>query len=321
MKSGGARFVNLAALALVNLMWAGQYAAYKIASDHIDIAALNFWTFLIAALLLAPFWLRQRGRGVRVERSGLGRIVLQFTLLAVLGLLPPSVLLVWGITHSSASNAAILSLTIPVLMVLMSWLLLKEQLTPLRLVSLALALAGTVLISRSDLVGGSFSLALLTGNLVIFLGGAGSAFYNVFSKRLLERFSELEVLIYGYVVAILCCAVLSVVYDPRPFYYVASYPLKAWGALIVLGGLSWGLAMVLWMWVLKRLAVSQISVSVYLLPVFGVILTAVTLHEKLTLLHLVGGVCVIAATFLTSEYEAWRLKRDGTLAVLEEAER
>ena len=321
MKNGGARFVNLAALALVNLMWAGQYAAYKIASDHIDIAALNFWTFLIAVLLLAPFWLRQRGRRVHVERAGLGRVVVQFTLLAVLGLLPPSVLLAWGITHSSASNAAILSLTIPVLMVLMSWLLLKERLTALRLVSLALALAGTVLISRSDLVGGSFSLALLTGNLVIFLGGAGSAFYNVFSKRLLERFSELEVLIYGYVVAILCCAVLSVVYDPRPFYYVASYPLKAWGALLVLGGLSWGLAMVLWMWVLKRLAVSQISVSVYLLPVFGVIITAVTLHEKLTLLHLVGGVCVIAATFLTSEYEAWRLKRDGTPAVLEEAER
>ena len=254
MKSGGARFVNLAALALVNLMWAGQYAAYKIASDHIDIAALNFWTFLIAALLLAPFWLRQRSRVVRVERSGLGRIVLQFTLLAVLGLLPPSVLLAWGITHSSASNAAILSLTIPVLMVLMSWLLLKEQLTPLRLVSLALALAGTVLISRSDLVGGSFSAALLTGNLVIFVGGAGSAFYNVFSKRLLERFSELEVLIYGYVVAIICCAVLSTVHDARPFYHAASYPPSAWGALFVLGGLSWGLAMVLWMWVLKRLA-------------------------------------------------------------------
>jgi drug/metabolite transporter (DMT)-like permease len=321
MKLVGARFVNIAALALVNLMWAGQYAAYKIASDHIDVLALNFWTFLIAAALLTPFWLHQRGRGAHMERSGRGRVVAEFTLLAVLGLLPPSVLLAWGIAHSSASNAAILSLTIPVLMVVMGWLLLKEQLTQLRLVSLALALAGTVLISRSDLVGGSFSLALLTGNLVIFVGGAGSAFYNVFSKRLLERFSELEVLIYGYWGAILCCAALSAVYDLRPFYHAARYPPAAWGALFVLGGLSWGLAMVLWMWVLKRLAVSQISVSVYLLPVFGVMLTAVTLHERLTLLHLVGGACVFAATFLTSEYEAWRLKRVIGSTVLEETKR
>jgi len=309
MKFVRARFVNLAALALVNLMWAGQYAAYKIASDHMDVAALSFWTFLIAAALLAPFWLHQRGRGARVEHPGRGRTVVQFTLLALLGLLPPSIMLAWGIAHSSASNAAILSLTIPVLMVVMGWLLLKERLTPLRLVSLILALAGTLLISRSDLVGGSFSLALLTGNLVIFVSGAGSAFYNVFSKRLLGRFSELEVLIYGYFVAILCCAVLSAMYEPRRFYRVASYPMAAWGALFVLGGLSWGLAMVLWMWVLKRLAVSQVSVSIYLLPVFGVMLTAITLHERLTLLHLVGGVCVFIATFLTSEYEAWRLKR------------
>ncbi|MGC9998934.1 MAG: DMT family transporter [Bryobacteraceae bacterium] len=321
MKSSGARFVNLATLAVVNLMWAGQYAAYKIASDHIDVLALNFWTFLIAAILLTPFWLRQRGRGARLEQCWRGRIAVEFVVLALLGLLPPSVLLAWGIAHSSASNAAILSLTIPVLMVVMGWLLLKERLTRLRLASLALALAGTVLVSRSDLAGGSFSLALLAGNLAIFLGGAGSAFYNVFSKRLLERFNELEVLIYGYFVAILCCALLSALYDRRPFYHAESYPLAAWGALVVLGGLSWGLAMVLWMWVLNRLAVSQISVSVYLLPVFGVVITSLVLREKLTVLHLAGGACVIAATFLTSEYEAWRLKRASNCAVFEEAER
>ncbi len=303
MKFSGGRFVNLAALALVNLIWAGQYAAYKIASDHIDIAALNFWRFLIAALLLTPFWLHQRRRIDRVERSRMGRNVLQFSLLALLSLLPPSVLLAWDIAHSSASNAAIVSLTIPLLMVLISWLQLREKLAALRLVSLALAPAGTVLIARSDLVGGSFSLAVLTGNLVIFLGGAGSAFSNDFSKRLLERFSELEVLFYGYFMAIPCCAALSTVYDLRPFYHAASYPPAAWGALFVLGGLSWELAMVLWMWVLKRLAVSQISVSDYLWPVFGVVTAAVTLHERLALVHLVGGLCAIATTFLTSEYE------------------
>ena len=42
-----------------------------------------------------------------------------YVLLGVLGIIPPSVLLSWGIAHSSASNAAILSLTIPVLMTLL----------------------------------------------------------------------------------------------------------------------------------------------------------------------------------------------------------
>ena len=69
--------------------------------------------------------------------------------------------------------------------------------------------------------------------------------------------------------------------------------------------------MVLWMWVLKRLEVSQISVSIYLLSLFGVLLSAITLHERLTLPQLAGGVMVFLATFLTSEYEARRISRQA----------
>ena len=67
--------------------------------------------------------------------------------------------------------------------------------------------------------------------------------------------------------------------------------------------------MVLWMWVLSRIDASQASVSIYLLSVFGVILSAITLHEKLSLVQLLGGSLVVAGTVLTSEYEARKLAR------------
>jgi drug/metabolite transporter (DMT)-like permease len=308
------RFLNLGILCLVNLMWAAQYPAYKVASDHIDVAALNFWALLIGALLLMPFFVRERAKVTRQAGDGPGRALWQFTLLAVLGILPPSVLMAWGISHSTAANAAILSLTIPVLMVLMAFLLLGERLTFIRALSLTLALGGTLLISRNDLAGGSFTMALLAGNGVIFLAGAGSAYYNVFSKDLLERYTELEVLVYGYLIAIVCCAALSAAFDAKPFYRVGDYPMSAWLSLLVLGGLSWGLAMVLWMWVLKRLAVSQVSVSIYLLSFFGVILSALTLRERLHAFQLAGGVLIFVGTFLTSEYETRRLARQTKAA-------
>ena len=305
------RFLNLGILCLVNLMWAAQYPAYKIASNHVNVAALNFWTLLIAAVLLAPFLYRERSRRSD-NRNWSGKSLYRFTLLAVLGILPPSVLMAWGIAHSTASNAAILSLTIPVLMVLMAFLMLGERLTRIRLVSLALAIGGVLLISRQDIAGGSFSMALLAGNCVIFLAGMGSAFYNVFSKDLLSRFTELEVLVYGDIIAIVCCALLSLAFDQRPFYRCGDYPLSAWLSLLVLGGLSWGLAMLLWMWVLNRLAVGQVSASIYLLSFFGVILSAVTLHERLHVLQLAGGALVIMGTFLTSEYESRRIAKSSS---------
>jgi len=69
-------------------------------------------------------------------------------------------------------------------------------------------------------------------------------------------------------------------------------------ALIVLSTLSWGLAMVLWMFLLTRLDVSQASVSIYLLPFLGVLISAVTLKEKTTATTLVGGLVTLAGTIL-----------------------
>jgi drug/metabolite transporter (DMT)-like permease len=169
-----------------------------------------------------------------------------------------------GIARSTSANASILSLTIPVMMVLMGILFLAERFTIPRGLSLVLAMLGTALISIRDLTQASFAGKLLIGNIVIFLSGAGSAFLNAYGKVVLIRFSELEVLIYSYVVGIAGCAVWSA-FDPRPFYLASGYPWHAWVSVMVLGALSWGVAMVLFFWVLKRLEVAQVSVSVYLM--------------------------------------------------------
>ena len=292
------RFLYFCCLVAVNLLWAAQYPAYKIASDHMGVATLNFWTLLLSSALLAPFAIRQHNR---VPRSA--RVWFHFAILALLGIIPPSVLLAWGVAHSTGANAAILSMTIPVLMSIMGVFLLKERLTLIRIVSLLLALAGTVLISHSDLQGSSFRRDLLIGNAVIFVAGAGSAFYNAYSKKLLETFSEVEVLLYGYLISVAACAAIALTTGEHAFYDVRAFPLSAWIAVACLGGFSWGLAMVLWMWVLKRIAVSQASVSVYMLSIFGVLLSAIMLHERPGMMQIIGGIIVVIATVLATEFD------------------
>lgn len=309
-ESGEKRFLYFACLVIVNLLWAAQYPAYKIASDHMGAATLNFWTLTLSSLLLMPFVVRQRRSIPRKAHAWL-----QFVVLGVLGIVPASVFLAWGVAHSTSSNAAILSMTIPVLMSTLGIVMLHEKVTVIRVLSLLLALAGTVLISQNDLHSGSFSRTLLIGNSVIFLAGAGSAFYNAYSKKLLDRFSEPEVLLYGYLTAVAACAVIAVFSGEPPLYRVREYPLSAWLAVALLGGLPWGFAMILWMWVLKRIQVSQASVSIYLLSVFGVLLSAVTLHERIGLGQLLGGGFVVVATVLATEFDhRLNIRKKGALA-------
>ena len=224
----------------------------------------------------------------------------------MLGILPPSLLLSWGIARSTASNAALIQLTIPVLMVLLAIVLLGERVTVLRIASLTLALAGTMLTSKPDLSGDLASTRMLVGNIAVLLSGLGSAFFNTYSKKVLDRFGELRVLLYAYAVGCVSCAVISAVAEDRPFYSMRGYPMGVWVSIAILGTLPWGIAMVLWMWVLKRLEAVQVSASIYLLSIFGVLLSAITLGEKLRLPQIAGGLLVFAATFLTSEYESRR---------------
>jgi len=292
------QFRNWGLACFVNFLWAAQYPAYKVASDAMGIGALNVWTFIIAVLVLLPVLIRERRYS---KRGASGRKPWSsIVVLATFGIIPPSIVLSWGIGRSTASNAAILSLAIPVMMALMGIVMLKERPQRFFIVSLALALVGTTLISWDDIVSGSFAGNMLLGNAAIFIGGAGSAFYNAYGKRLLEVFSEIEVLVYSYVVGILICMVVSIIADPVPFYVVTQWPLRAWLGVLVLGSMTWGLAMALWFWLMKRLELSQLAIMVYLLPALGVALSAVTLGERIHLMQWVGAFVVFGSAYVSS---------------------
>lgn len=286
-------------LVAVNAMWAAQYAAYKAASEQVGPVTLSAWTFLIAALVLLPFR-RAGGRPDAVEPRRRGRDAGRFLLLAVLGLVPSSALLAWGTARSTASNAAVIYLTVPVLTALLAKVLLNESMTPLRWVSLAIAVAGVVILSDVDLRRMEIGRAgYLLGNVLILAACAGSSFYNVYSKRLLEAYRPVDVLVVGYFCA---CLVMLPLLGLEGFSVnaVAAYTARTWLSLLVLSAFSWGLAMVLWMFLLRRLAVNRISISIYLLPFLGVLISAIALKERVTGIMVAGGLLTLLGTALAT---------------------
>jgi drug/metabolite transporter (DMT)-like permease len=177
--------------------------------------------------------------------------------------------------------------------------------TLVRWLSLIIALVGVLILSDFDwrhleLTSNQY----LIGNILVLLACATSAFYNVYCKELLRRFTPLEVLIYGYLLAVALCLPLSVWLEGFSPASILNYHLATWVALLALSGLSWGMAMVLWLFLLKRLDVSQASVSVYLLPFMGVLVSAVTVHESITARMLVGGLVTLVGTLLVTTTEA-----------------
>lgn len=305
--------VDIGILVLVNGMWAAQYAAYKVATEKMGPVTVSAWTFAMASLALVPFLLNERrspqptsdsAPPARARSGWTRRDILGFVIIGVVGLIPASAGLAWGIDRSTASNAALIYLTVPILTAVLASAILGERMTLVRWLSLGVSLIGVLILS--DINWRHLELAdskFLFGNVLVLVACACSAFYNVYCKRLLRRFTPLEVLVYGYLIALAVSLPLLVWVEPLSGEAIRAYGLRVWIALGVLSIFSWGLAMVLWMFVLKRLDVSQASVSIYLLPFLGVLISSLALQERITPAMIVGGLITLAGTILITSLE------------------
>ncbi len=289
-------------LVAANLFWAGQGLAVKLLDGHLDplaIALLPFYCIAAAGIAI-----------MLSIRSCLPRCVLawkfrrDFFLAGICGQFIAQVGMTLGVSWSLASNGAILSLLIPILSALIATWLLRERLTTLRLASLLLGLTGMLFLSpfpRFASLGRE--LHPLAGNLLITAGCLGSAFYNVYSKRLLDHFSDLEILLFSYLATAIFGLPMLILFDPHCLVELAGFSAAQWGAFTYLAFVLYGLSMVLFLRALRRVDVTVASASIYLVPMFGVALAFVFLKEHLPPQAMVGFAIVIVATWMLFSFD------------------
>jgi drug/metabolite transporter (DMT)-like permease len=299
-----ARLRDWTLLLVCNLIWASQFAMVKLVQQQMGPVFATFFPITLAMLLLVPVVRRERrkapGDGSRIPH----RDIVEFILIGICGQVVAQLFITWGVRWSLASNAALLMLTLPISTAVMAYFFLRERMTLVRWISFALALAGVLECSGVDwkelnLV----SVRFLLGNLMIFLSVNGSAFYNVYSKKLLRRYSPLRVLLYSYYAAIALLCPITVYTEPQGFTNLPHYNKIVWLGLVMLALFQYFLSMVIFLNVLTRLDATQAAVSNYLIPFFGVVVAAIVLHERLTKFMVVGGILVLASTLLVTVYE------------------
>jgi drug/metabolite transporter (DMT)-like permease len=290
-------------LLLCNLMWASQFVLVKIVQEQMGPVAATSFPMLIATLLLVPIvrW-EKRARGKDVSVTGIDWF--RFMLIGVLGQVVAQLFITWGLRFSLASNAALLTLAMPIASTVMAYFLLGETMSRMRWVSFGLAIAGVIECSGVDWHELNFSSGgYLLGNALIFVSVCGSAFYNVYSKKLLEKFTPLEVLLYSYYFVIALLIPITFFVEPGALQQVAHYTAKTWLGIALLAVFQYFLSMVIFLTVLTRLDAIQAALSNYMIPFFGLIIAALVLHEKLTLFMVLGGALVLLSTLLITVYE------------------
>ena len=285
-----------------NLLWAGQGVAVKLLAGGLGPLAIALLPLYFVTLL---------GLGILAVRGDVGqkfkaawRLRREFFLAGICGQLMAQVGMTLGVSWSTASNGAILSLLIPIFGALIAVWLLRERLSTLRVGALLLGLAGVFLLSPLHRVSGPGTRTHeVAGNLLIAIGCLGSAFYNVYSKRLLEYVSGIETLFFSYLSTTVFCLPVLLLLEPHCLSHLAQLTLTQWAAFGYLAIFLYGVSMVFFLRALGTVDVVIASASLYLMPLFGVALAFSILGERLAPQAILGSAIVLFATLMLFRFD------------------
>jgi drug/metabolite transporter (DMT)-like permease len=302
LKIGKAR--NLILVIVVNFMWATQVPVIRLMGDKLGPITIAFIPMIISTILFIPFlWTENKKRKPAERRTW--KDLKYFILPGLIGVFLMQWLYTLGSTLTLASNAGIITLTIPVLVAVFAAILLKEKLNIIRVIGFVIAIAGVLLTSLPDIKGASFSEGkYFTGNLIFLLACACCAFYNTYCKLLVDKnFTELEILVYGSLVGCIACIPLLIWVEPFSLSAIMHSGRTALFGLLELSFIVYGVSMLLFFYVLKSMDVTQFILGNYLLPFFIALLGIALLNERMTVTMVIGGAIIIISTLMVTVYE------------------
>jgi len=261
------------------LIWAINTIVSKLAVGVIDPAAISFFRWLLAGVLLALVF----GRSAWRQRTAIAPHVGKLFVLGMLGMVMYQCLAYTAAQTTTATNMGILASLMPLLAVILSVLLLGETATVGGVFGSLVSLLGLgYLLSHGD------PAALLrhgmgVGDGLMLLGCLSYAAYGVLMKRWKIQLNNWHSLLIQ-----VWCAV------PVLFIYYLSHsapPVTSAGLpLVLFAGIPASvIAPWLWMHGLGKLGPSRATTLMNLLPVFTVIIALLFLGETLHSYDVIGG--------------------------------
>jgi drug/metabolite transporter (DMT)-like permease len=278
--AGSARLL----VVLLAFAWGFNWIGAAIALHEMSPWSLRFGSGAIGCIFLfAAGWasghdLRiPRGEGIHIMVAGFFNVAL-FQLLAAFAQL-----------SGATERAVIIAYSMPIWATMLSRLLLREQLTPIRLLALALCVTGLATLVEPLFAGGK-----LPPSVFFSLGCALSwAFATVYVKWVKMTIEPLANAAWQLLFGFLFIAAGAFIFEGGP----RLWPLHRESLLAVLyvGVIGTGLAHFLWWSIVGRLPAITASIGSLLVPVLAVIASTVILGEHPTWSDIAGFAMIFAA--------------------------
>ena len=283
-------------LILTTLFWAGNFIVGKAASlFDIPPFTLNFYRWIFAWLILAPFTLKEI-----IEKKNY--IIENIKLILILGITSITIfnsIVYYSLNFTQVISGVLMISTIPVMIIVFCWLLKIEKTNIYQILGVIFSLLGVVIIITKADLSILLNLNFNKGDLWMVVAMFSWALYSaLLRKKKLEisQLSLLQTIISAGLVFLLPAYMieLSLGYKANinlPFILTLSY-------VVLFPGLA---SFILWIKGISIIGSNRSGIFLHLIPIFSTIMAIIIFKEKFMIYHLIGAILIITGIILSSK--------------------
>jgi len=283
------RNLNYCLILILSVIWGLAFVAIKRAEFELTPENLTLLRWIIASgsfLILAPIVGKPKNP---MQKNHVPRILL-VSFASVVGY---HLTLNYAETIVSSGLAGLLISFGPIFIALLSTIFLKEKISGMLMLALALALAGAFTLS----IGADLTFQQIAGPIALIIAAFMYSIYIVGSKPLVRDYGALPTAVW---LAVIGTVFTFPLFSSNFVAQVLNLSTGGWLSVIYLAILSTVISNMILYTLIGEQAVSRLSVQLYLVPLVSLIGGVILLGESLSVLTVIGAGLLFAATAIAT---------------------
>jgi len=283
-------------LILTTLFWSGNFIVGKAASFfEIPPFTLNFYRWLFAWLILAPFTLNE----IILKKK---YIIKNIKLIIILGITSITIfnsIVYYSLNFTQVISGVLMISTIPVMIIIFCWLLKIERTNIYQILGVIFSLMGVIVIITKANSAILFNLNFNKGDLWMVVAMFSWAMYSALLRKKkfeLSQLSLLQTIISAGLIFLLPAYLAELALGYRanlhlPFVLTLTY-------VVIFPGLA---SFIFWIKGISIIGSNRAGIFLHLMPIFSTILAIIIFKEKFMTYHLIGAILIVAGIILSSK--------------------
>ncbi|TXK83709.1 DMT family transporter [Paenibacillus sp. N3.4] len=282
-------------LVIATCIWGGNFVAGKALVLHISPITLAAMRWSIAFLCLLPFVGKEAWRR-RLDFLQGWKMILFLSVTGVAGF---NTLTYAAVQYTGSINASLMNSATPIMVVILTWLVMKERFAWSALPGILVSMVGVSWIISRGSLGALFNLSFNKGDLLMLLAVFFWALYSVGMKKAAGRFPASPLLLVQVAVALVLLIPLSAIE------WAIKSPQIVWSPTLVTGVIYIGLfasllAFLSWNRAIELAGPQRCAGFLNLIPLFSAIFATTFTGESLRLYHFLGALWIVVGVYITN---------------------